>query len=112
MVDLKENIRKFVLSAFPMARKGQISIEDSLLETGIIDSLGVLEIVNYLIEELGVEVDEEDLTPENFENVMSIVKLVERKKDACCPGVADTESEGNRIDETRSIKRCAANSNG
>ena len=79
MMDVKEDIIKFILGTFPMARKNRIGLEDSLLETGIVDSLGVLEIVNYLITELGVEIDEEDLIPENFENVVSIVKMIERK---------------------------------
>ena len=82
MADVKEDIRKFILATFPMARKNNISFEESLLETGIIDSLGVLDIVNYLIEQQGVEIEEEDLTPENFENIVSIVNIIERKKQA------------------------------
>lgn len=63
-----------------MARKHKITCEESLLETGIVDSLGVLEIVNYLMDQLGIEVSEEDLTQENFQSVESIVNLIERKK--------------------------------
>ena len=80
MKELKENVREFVLTNFPMARKNAINFEDSLLETGIVDSLGVLEIVNFLIEQLGVEIEEDDLTKENFENIISIVNLIESKK--------------------------------
>jgi|WetSurSiteA1Bulk_404760.scaffolds.fasta_scaffold21657_1 acyl carrier protein len=80
MVDLKEDVRRFLLATFPMARKHKITYEESLLETGIVDSLGVLEIVNYLMDQLGVEVEDEDLTQENFQNIASIVNLIERKK--------------------------------
>ena len=79
-MNLKEDVRNYILSAFPMARKNKINFENSLLETGIIDSLGVLEIVNYLSEQMQIEIEEEDLTQDNFRSVESIVRLIERKK--------------------------------
>ena len=79
MNDLKEEIKEFILVTFPLARKNNIGYEESLLETGIIDSLGILEIVNFLIEQLGVEIEEDDLIPNNFETVLSIANFIERK---------------------------------
>ncbi len=80
MVDLKEEIRKFILETFPVARKNKITEDSLLLETGIIDSLGVIEVVNFLIEQLGIELEEEDLTMENFATIVSIVNLIEQKR--------------------------------
>lgn len=80
MADLREDIRNFILATFAMARKHKITYEESLLETGIIDSLGVLEIVNYLMDQLKVEVNDEDVTQDNFQNITSIVNLIERKR--------------------------------
>jgi len=77
---LKEDIRKFILATFSLARKKNIDYEESLLETGIIDSLGILEIVNFLIEELSVEIEEDDLIPENFDTILTMVNFIERKK--------------------------------
>lgn len=80
MTKLQEEIREFIMATFPMARKRKITPEESLLETGIIDSLGVLEIVAYLDDQLGVQFEEEDLTQDNFQNVNAIVQFVERKR--------------------------------
>ena len=79
MEELHNQIKQFILSTFPLARKKNIGFEDSLLETGIIDSLGVLEIVNFLVEEVEIEIDEEDLTPENFNSIKDMIDFIKTK---------------------------------
>ncbi len=51
---------------------------DNLLESGIIDSLGVLELVTFMQQEFALAVADEDLTPENFQNIESMARFVER----------------------------------
>jgi acyl carrier protein len=53
----------------------------SLLERGIIDSTGVLEIVLFLEETFGVKIADADMLPENFDSVNSIVRFVGRLTD-------------------------------
>jgi acyl carrier protein len=77
---LTEDVRQFILRSFPMARKKGIEVDDLLLESGIVDSLGVLTIVDYLVEQHEVEIDEDDLMPENFATVQAIAELIERKR--------------------------------
>jgi acyl carrier protein len=71
-------IRGFVLQKFPLARKRKVANYDNLLETGVIDSLGVLELVEFLQQEFSVAVADDDLTPENFQNIESMARFVER----------------------------------
>lgn len=71
-----EVVRKFVLQKFPLARRRNITDDDNLLETGVIDSLGVLEIVTFLNEEFALEVEDDELTPENFQSISSIAAFV------------------------------------
>jgi acyl carrier protein len=73
-----EQIREFVLQKFPLARKRKVADSDNLLESGIIDSLGVLDLVAFLQQEFAVAVADEDLTPENFQNIECMVRFVER----------------------------------
>lgn len=54
----------------------------SFLETGIIDSTGVLELVAFLEESYGIQIVDEDLTPENLDSLGQIEAFVERKKAA------------------------------
>jgi len=70
-------IREFILQKFPLARKRKVANGDNLLESGIIDSLGVLEIVTFLQQEFSVAVADEDLTPENFHSIECMARFVE-----------------------------------
>jgi acyl carrier protein len=71
-------IREFVLQKFPLARKRKVANGDNLLESGIIDSLGVLDLVAFLQQEFAVAVSDDDLTPENFQNIECMAKFVAR----------------------------------
>ena len=75
--DAISRIREFVLQKFPLARKRKVENDNNLLETGVIDSLGVLELVEFLQQEFSVAVADEDLTPENFQNIECMARFVE-----------------------------------
>jgi len=79
MSDLQENIAEFIA-----ARVGKASIAPtaSLIESGLVDSLIVLEVVGYLEAEFGVEFTPEDITLENFETVEAIETLVRQQRAA------------------------------
>ena len=73
-------IREFVLTRFPLARERNPGDGDSLLDSGIIDSLGILDLVTYLEETFEVVAEDEDLSPENFDSIDSLVRFVESKR--------------------------------
>lgn len=52
----------------------------SLLDRGIIDSTGVLEVVMFLEEAFGIRVKASEMLPENFDSVDNIVRFVERQR--------------------------------
>ncbi len=54
----------------------------SLLREGIIDSLGVVELVEFVQNRFGVKVDQQDVVPENFDSVAKIAAYVSRKSPA------------------------------
>ena len=54
--------------------------DEDLLASDVLDSHGILEIVVFLEESFGIQVADEDLVPENFQSVNSVVAFVERKK--------------------------------
>ena len=53
----KESIREFILEKFPLAKSRGLDDTTALLEQGVLDSLGILEIVNFLENDLGVAVE-------------------------------------------------------
>lgn len=76
-----DRIRDFVMGKFPLARKRGIKDADPLLESGLVDSMGVLEIVGFLESEFGFQVSDDELTPENFKNIERLTAFVaERQK--------------------------------
>lgn len=54
----------------------QLPDDLSLLDNGIVDSTGVLEIVMYIEETFAVKVHDRDLLPENFDSVRKIATFV------------------------------------
>ncbi len=57
----------------------QVDTRTPLLQSGLIDSLGMEELVTFLEDTFSVEVEDEDLLPDNFETVEAIAALIERK---------------------------------
>ena len=57
-----------------------IGRDDDLLETDVLDSLTIVELVSFLEARFGIRVQDDDLLPENFKTVNEIVAFVERKE--------------------------------
>ena len=80
MSSIESRLREFISRNFLYAQTDTpLRGNDSLLEKGIIDSTGVLELVAFLEKEYGIEVEDEELTPENLDSVHNLVAFVERK---------------------------------
>jgi acyl carrier protein len=75
---IADKIKKFLLQQFPATKN--IGNNDSLLNNGIIDSLGILEVVTFMEQEFGISVSDDDLLPENFGSVSRLLKFVQEKK--------------------------------
>ena len=73
-------IREFIADNFMMSKdSGNLDNSDSLLDKGIIDSTGVLELVAFLEETFSFEVDDSDVVPENFDTIDCLASYVQRK---------------------------------
>lgn len=75
----EERIRDFVLRQFPLARKNGLKPEEQWLQTGLVDSLGILDLVNFLESEFSLHVTDEELLPENFQSLNAVVEFVRGK---------------------------------
>ena len=74
-------IRAFIFDNFLFDSEGSdLKNDDSFLDQGIIDSTGVLELVEWLEDECGIEVDDEELVPENLDSVNNLAAFIERKE--------------------------------
>ena len=88
---MHQQIRRFVLTTFLFTEdESALKSDDSLLDQGIMDSTGVLELVAFLEQQFGVKVADEELLPENLDSVNRIVDFVTRKLDASRAGLSAT----------------------
>lgn len=73
-------IRQFIDENFASADPGvPIPVDSSLLESGVIDSMGVLLLVTWLEEDFEVIVDDDEVVPENLDSIAAIGALLTRK---------------------------------
>ena len=81
MDEIIKKIRAFIFDNFLFdADDDELGNDDSFLEQGIIDSTGVLELVEWLEDEFDITVDDEELIPENLDSVNSLAAFISRKK--------------------------------
>lgn len=78
--DPKERVRQFILKNFYVADASTLADEASLLDQGIIDSTGVLEVIAFIEDEFSVKVEDEEMLPENLDSIKRIVEFVARKQ--------------------------------
>ena len=78
--EIHKRITQYIRMRFPAAKSIEVDSEFSLLDSGVIDSLGILDLVEYIEESFEIQAADEDLVPENFETVSALVRFVESKR--------------------------------
>jgi len=79
-MDMRDQIRQFILTNFYVPDPSAISDEASLLKSGIVDSTGVLEVISFLEETFRVTVEDEEMTPDNLDSIVRITAFLDRKR--------------------------------
>lgn len=81
LLDIREQIKSFVIENFLFGSDdATIGDDDSFLESGIIDSTGVLEVVGFIEDEFDIEVLDEELVPDNFDSLNKLIAYVTKKQ--------------------------------
>jgi acyl carrier protein len=79
-MELEAQIQRFVSQNLLFSDQGYcFNNNASFIQEGIIDSMGVMELATFVNTELGVQVDPQDVTPENFDSVNKLAGYVRRK---------------------------------
>ncbi|MBU0755640.1 MAG: acyl carrier protein [Planctomycetes bacterium] len=75
-------IRKFIVDNFLFGQEDdQLTSEISLLQSGTIDSTGVLELVMFVEETYGIKIEDDELLPENLDSIRNVAEFVRRKQE-------------------------------
>lgn len=78
-MSVETRLREFLEGNVVHQSDAAISGDESLLDSGILDSASILELVSFLESRFGIVISDEELLPENFETINAIVALVEAK---------------------------------
>ena len=74
-------VRQFIVERFLYGdHSAPLADEDSLLDKGIIDSTGVLELVAYLQSEFGIEIPDEEIIPDNLDSIAKLTRYIQHKQ--------------------------------
>ena len=76
MDKVKLKIKEFIIENFLFGEESDLNDDTSFLEEGIIDSTGVLELIEFLEEEFEIEIDDEDMIPENLDSLNNLEKFI------------------------------------
>ncbi len=78
-MEIENKIREFILKRLYYGEDGVVGDTDSFLETGVIDSMGVMELVAFVQSEFGLKVDPQEIIVENFDSICKLADFVRRK---------------------------------
>jgi acyl carrier protein len=72
-------IRDYVIDNFLFGDADGLKDDTSFLDEGIVDSTGIIELVAFVEKSFGIEVEDDDIVPENFDSIANIAKYLENK---------------------------------
>jgi len=79
-MDVTTEIRSFIFENFLYGDESrELKVDDSIYESGIVDSTGVLSIINFIEERFNLSVGDEEIIPENFDSIARIAAYIGRK---------------------------------
>ena len=75
----RESVRQFIVKTFLFGNGDRLEDEMSLLENGVIDSTGILELIMFLEETYGIAIADDELVPENLDSISNIAGFLDEK---------------------------------
>jgi len=78
-MDVRADLKKFIQTNFILGGVDSIDDDGSFLERNLIDSTGVLELVGHLESTYRIDVEDEEIVPENFDSINLIIAYLGRK---------------------------------
>jgi acyl carrier protein len=84
---IAKEVREYVIESFLLGEEeGELSDDDSFLETGLIDSTGILELIEFLEERYEIGIEDEEMIPENLDSIDRVAQFVRAKIDGAPQG--------------------------
>jgi acyl carrier protein len=78
-MSIADDIRAYIIENFLLGVETGLDPTASLINTGVIDSTGILEVVLFLEQTYGFQIRDEEMLPENLDSIDNITRFVQRK---------------------------------
>jgi len=82
MPDIKNKIRSFIVDNYLFGDDEGLEESTSFLDEGIVDSTGILELIEFISEEFSIVVEDEELIPENLDSINNVTAFIGRKTES------------------------------
>lgn len=79
-MEVKNQVRAFIVENFMFGDEGGLEDNTSFFEEGIIDSMGIMELVDFIEKTFDIKIEDDELIPENLDNLNKIGEFLERKR--------------------------------
>lgn len=79
--DVIETVKKHIIENFLFGNESEmVKEEDSFMENGIIDSTGILELIEFVEETYGISIQDDELIPENLDSLSNLSRFILSKQ--------------------------------
>ena len=79
MSEVKNKIRTFIIDNYLFGDDEGLEENTSFLDEGIVDSTGILELIEFISDEFSITVEDEELIPENLDSINNVTAFIGRK---------------------------------
>jgi len=79
MADVKNRIKAYIVENYLFGDDEGLEYNSSFLDEGIVDSTGILELIDFISEEFSITVKDEEMVPENLDSISKVAAFVGRK---------------------------------
>jgi len=79
MTMIESTIERYIIDSLLKGKKKQIDPDESLISTGVLDSLTLLQLISFIEEQFNFKVDDNEMVPEYFQSIKNIKSFIEGK---------------------------------
>jgi acyl carrier protein len=79
IADFESEIRQFLVDNFLFGEEKPIRLDESLLDAGLVDSTGILELISHIEARYQIKVQDDELIPENLDTISNLCAFLKKK---------------------------------
>lgn len=79
-MNVQEQVRAFIVESFYLSDPQELTDDTSLIDSGIVDSTGMMDIILFLESTYGIHIEDHETVPDNLETITRIADFVARKR--------------------------------